>query len=147
LGERREEPALGLVAFVHAAARGGAPDLSALPGPIHADNGTDLCYVKDCAEAIARLQLAATLNHRTYNVATGPATTNGELVAAIKTAVPDFPIALPDGRDPHGPARDTCLDTCLDTGRIQRDVGYQPAYDTERVVADYVNWLRAGNVR
>jgi UDP-glucose 4-epimerase len=111
--------------------------------PVHADNGTDLCYVKDCADAIARLQLATTLNHRTYNVATGRVTTNAELVAAIRTVVPDVRVELPSGRDPHGAADDTYLDIA----RIRKDVGYQPAYDTERAVADYVGWLRAGNER
>jgi nucleoside-diphosphate-sugar epimerase len=35
----------------------------------------------------------------------------------------------------------------LDIGRLSRDTGYRPAYDTERGVADYVTWLRAGNAR
>jgi UDP-glucose 4-epimerase len=38
--------------LVHAAARGIAPDFSALRSPAHADDGFDMCYVKDCARAI-----------------------------------------------------------------------------------------------
>jgi UDP-glucose 4-epimerase len=81
-----------------------APDLSALYSPAYADNGDDLCYVKDCGRAIALPELAEKLNHRTYNVASGRPTTNRELTEAIKKVAPGTQIELPDGRDPHGPA-------------------------------------------
>ncbi|MEU6713407.1 hypothetical protein ABZ897_18145 [Nonomuraea sp. NPDC046802] len=68
-----------------AAARGTGPDLSELPVGARAGDGIDLCYVKDCARAIALLHLTDRLAHRTY--------------------------------------------------------------DTERAVADYLAWLRAGNPR
>jgi UDP-glucose 4-epimerase len=50
---------------------------------------------------------------------------------------------LPAGRDPNGLGRDIYLDIT----RLHQDTGYRPAYDTERAVADYINWLRAGNER
>ena len=74
---------------------GTAPDFSALRSRAYADDGFDMCYVKDCARAIALLQLAPRLSHRTYKVA----------------------------------------------------AGYQPAYDTQSAVADYLAWLRAGHPR
>jgi UDP-glucose 4-epimerase len=129
--------------LVHAAVNGTVPDLRAPYAPANADNGADLCYVKDCGRAIALLQRAGRLNHRTYNVASGRATTNGEIAAAIRMVAPGARIELPEGRDPDGPARDTYLDIT----RIQRDTGYRPAYDTGRAIADYVGWLRAGNPR
>ena len=52
-------------------------------------------------------------------------------------------LRLPEGRDPNGPGQDIYLDIT----RIRQDTGYQPAYDTERAVADYIGWLRAGNER
>lgn len=125
--------------LVHAAVRGTEPDLSALPAPVYAEDSIDLCYVKDCGRAIALLQLADRLNHRTYNVASGRATSNAELIAAIKKVVPDARIDLPTGGTGHG--------SYLDITRIHQDTGYRPAYDTERAVADYVAWLRAGNER
>jgi UDP-glucose 4-epimerase len=129
--------------LVHAAARGTVPDLATLHAPVHAGNGGDLCYVKDCGRAIALLQLAPTLNHRTYNVASGRVTTNGEVAAAIRAVVPDARIDLPEGRDPDGPGRDIHLDVT----RLRQDTGFRPAYDTGSAVADYVDWLRAGNPR
>lgn len=129
--------------LLHAAVRGLPPDLSMLPAPAHAGDGIDLCYVKDCGRGIALLQLANRLNHRTYNVASGRVTTYGQLTAAIRKVVPDARIGLPCGRDPDGPDHDVYLDIT----RICTDTGYQPAYDTERAVADYISWLRAGNER
>jgi UDP-glucose 4-epimerase len=129
--------------LVHAAVRGVAPDLSPPRPTAYSGDGSDLCYVKDCGRAIALLQLADGLNHRTYNVAAGRVTTNGELAAAIRKIVPDAPIRLPEGRDPNGPGQDAYLDIA----RLRRDTGYQPAYDAERATADYISWLRAGHER
>ncbi|HEV2782854.1 MAG TPA: NAD(P)-dependent oxidoreductase [Actinophytocola sp.] len=125
--------------LVHAAARGTEPDLSTLVGPAHAEDSIDLCYVKDCGRAIALLQTTDRLNHRTYNVASGRATSNAEVIAAIRKAVPDARIDLPTG----GTGRHNYLDIT----RIQQDTGYRPAYDTERAAADYIAWLRAGHER
>jgi UDP-glucose 4-epimerase len=123
--------------LIHAAVRGREPDLSPLPAPAYAEDSIDLCYVKDTGRAIALLQLADRLNHRTYNVGSGRATTNAEIIAAIRRVVPDARIGLPTG----GADRRTCLDIT----RIQQDTGYQPAYDTARAAADYLAWLRAGH--
>ena len=128
--------------LVHAAARGTAPDFSALRSPAHAGDGFDMCYVKDCARAIALLQLAPRLSYRTYNVASGTVLTNADVAAAVKRLVPEARIELPEGRSPgSGPG------VCLDIGRLRQDTGYQPAYDTDRAVADYLAWLRAGHER
>jgi UDP-glucose 4-epimerase len=119
--------------LVHAAAAGRTPDLSALRTPAHAEDALDLCYVKDTGRAIALLQTADNLHHRTYNVASGRVTTNAEIIAAIKKVIPDAQIELPTGG--------TTSHSYLDITRIQQDTGYQPAYDTERAAADYLSWL------
>jgi UDP-glucose 4-epimerase len=129
--------------LVHAGARGTAPDFSALRSPAYADDGFDMCYVKDCARAVALLQLAPRLSHRTYNVASGQIVTNREVAAAVRRVVPDARIELPEGRSPaaSGPG------ICLDISRLRQDTGYEPAYDTQSAVADYLAWLRAGHQR
>ncbi len=129
--------------LVHAAARGITPDLSTLHTPPYAEDGGDLCYVKDCGRAIALLQTARTLRHRTYNVAAGRVTTNREITDAIRSIVPDARVDVPAGRNPNGPAPDIYLDIT----RIREDTGYQPEYDTRRAVADYLDWLRTGHPR
>ncbi len=122
--------------LVHAAVQD-----QALDTPAYAGDGIDMIYVRDCGRAIALLQVAERLNHRVYNVATGRATTNKELAEAIEKAIPGTRTELRDGRSPAGPGRDIYLDIT----RIRRETGFQPAYDTERAVADYVGWLQAGN--
>ena len=140
---RAASPVVAAPQLVHAAVRGTAPDLSALHSPVYAADGADLCYAKDCGRAIALLQLSQQLNHRTYNVGAGRPTTYGEIAAAIRKVIPDAQLELPAGRDPNGPGHDTYLDIT----RIRQDTGYQPSYDAERAVADYIGWLRAGNER
>jgi nucleoside-diphosphate-sugar epimerase len=71
------------------------------------------------------------------------ATTNKEVIHAIKTVIPDAAIDLPPGRDPRGPDGDSYLDIT----RILEDTGYAPAYDIQRGVADYIGWLKAGHER
>lgn len=134
---RAADPFFPAPQLVHAATRGTAPDLSTLRFPAYAQDAIDLCYGKDCGRAIALLALADQLNHRTYNVASGRATTNTEVITAIKKVIPDARIELPSGG--------TGQQNHLDITRIQEDTGYQPAYDTEHAVADYITWLRAGN--
>ncbi|AVT37700.1 NAD(P)-dependent oxidoreductase [Plantactinospora sp. BB1] len=125
--------------FIHAAVDGRAPDLSGLRIPAHLDDALDLCYVKDTGRAIALLQTADKLHHRTYNVGTGRATTNAEVIAAIRSVIPNAHLTLPPGRtSSHGH---------LDITRLRQDTGYRPAYDTERAAADYISWLRAGTER
>jgi UDP-glucose 4-epimerase len=125
--------------LIHAAAHGHAPDLSGVRGRMHTEDSLDLCYVKDTGRAIALLALADRLNHRTYNVASGRATTNAEVAAAIRHAVPDAQVDLPSGGDAR--------QAWLDISRLREDTGYEPAWDVERAAADYIDWLRAGNER
>ncbi|WP_030923636.1 NAD-dependent epimerase/dehydratase family protein [Streptomyces sp. NRRL B-24720] len=131
------DPFFAAPALVHAAARGTAPDLSHLVGPAFAGDGLDLNYVKDTGRAIALLQLAGELNHRTYNVGSGRATTNAQVIETIRTVVPDAQVDLPAGGD--------ASHLVLDISRLQEDTGYRAEYDTERAVGDYIGWLRAGN--
>ncbi|KAF4408544.1 NAD-dependent epimerase/dehydratase family protein [Streptomyces lycii] len=125
--------------LVHAAVRGTEPDLSSLPAPAYAEDSIDLCYVKDAARAIALLQLTDRLNHSTYNVASGRATTNAEVIAAIRKVIPGARIDLPAGG--------STPQSHLDITRLRQDTGYRPAYDTERAAADYISWLGAGHER
>ncbi|MEV0388234.1 NAD(P)-dependent oxidoreductase [Nonomuraea sp. NPDC050643] len=131
-GGHTPSPFFGAPQLVHAAARGTEY------GPLRVGDGIDLLYARDCGRAIALLQLADGLRHRTYNVASGRLTTNGEVVAAIRKAAPDTSIDLPGS-----PAAGTWLDVT----RLREDTGFEPHYDTARGVADYLAWLRAGNPR
>ena len=95
--------------------------------------------MKDTGRAVALLQLAEHLKHRTHNVASGRSTTNAEIIAATTTVVPDADVDLP--------SRTALQQNWLDITRIHDDTGYAPAYDTARAAGDYIAWLRAGNAR
>jgi UDP-glucose 4-epimerase len=123
--------------FVYAAATGTPVDLSGVGGRLNADDGLDLCYVKDIGRATARLQTAPTLTHDTYNVGSGRMTTNAELIAAIKAVVPGFHVTLEPGT--------SAPPAYLDISRLHADTRYIPEWDLERSVADYIAWFRAGN--
>ena len=132
-----DSPFFALPRLLSAAVWGEDPDLTPPRPPAYAEDGGDLCYVKDCGRAIALLMLAERLNHGTYNVSTGRLVRNSEVVAAINAAVPGANVALPEGRNPDRPP-----DNYLDTTRLRADTGFRPEYDVERAVPDYVGWLR-----
>jgi len=127
----------GVPQMVHAAVRGDALDTGH-----YADSGLDMIYARDCGRAIAMLQTADRLRHRVYNVASGRPTTHRAISAAIERVIPGARLTLLDG---YLPAMDH--EVYLDISRLTGDTGFTPAYDAEAAVADYVAWLRAGNVR
>ena len=132
-----DSPFFALPRLLSAAVWGEDPDLTPPRPPAFAEDGTDLCYVKDCGRAIALLMLAERLNHGTYNVSTGRLVRYDEVAAAINAAVPGANIALPEGRNPSRPP-----DNYLDITRLREDTGFRPEFDVERAVPDYADWLR-----
>jgi UDP-glucose 4-epimerase len=107
----------------------------------YGEEGGDSCYVKDLGRAIAGLQLASKLRFSTYNVGSGKAMKNKELVSAIRKAIPDADIRLSEGYDPRGVGAVSSMDTT----RLREDTGFEPEYDVNRGIADYIEWLRKGN--
>ncbi len=128
--------------LVHAAVKRENPNLEGLRfGSVYADDGGDQCYIKDAARAIALLQTANHLNHRLYNVSSGRPTTNQEIVTAIRKVIPDFVVELSPG---HMPGLPEAL-WYFDVTRLYQETGFEPQFDIEAGVADYIAWLRLGN--
>lgn len=136
-GGHLPDPFFAAPSLALAAARRSEPDLSGLIAPPHAEDALDLLYVKDTGRALALLQLTDELRHSTYNVASGHATSNTDIIAAIRAAEPDFRFELPSGA---GHAQ-----SWLDITRLREDTGFDPQYDIAAGAADYIAWLRAGN--
>jgi UDP-glucose 4-epimerase len=111
--------------------------------PLYADDGRDLCYVKDCAEGLALLATADVLAHRIYNVGDGRPTRPADVAAALGALLSRPPTPLPPGRDPAGPDHDIWLDV----SRLAGETGYRAAWGLERGLPDYVDWLRSGHDR
>ena len=137
-----QDPAAGISlapALVHAAVSGRPRVIEDLFGAC-ADDGDDMCYIKDMGRAIALLQTAEKLNHDVYNVSSGKVISNRELVEAVQEAVPGFQVELPSGRSPMSlPA--------LDIERFRADTRFSPDFDIRSAVLDYVQWLKAGNAK
>ncbi|HEX2915394.1 MAG TPA: NAD(P)-dependent oxidoreductase [Chloroflexia bacterium] len=129
--------------LVHAAVKGETLDFSLPQFPPYAEDGLDMCYVKDCGRAIALLQTTPKLNYSTYNIGSGYATSNNELVQAVKKVIPEIKIELAEGYDPRGAGQRLYLDTT----RLRQDTGFEPTYTIESGIADYIDWLRKGNER
>jgi UDP-glucose 4-epimerase len=133
-GGRATSSFFALPALLHAALAIGPP----LEQPIYSDDAADICYVRDCGRAIAAVQTTPNLPHDIYNIGSGRLTTNGEIVAALERHADGVPVRLLAGRAP-GAARS---DPFLDVTRLLDDTGYEPEYDLDRGIAEYVAWLR-----
>jgi UDP-glucose 4-epimerase len=127
--------------LTHAAVKGTDPNLAGGRGgvPFAEDTG-DLCYVKDCASGIQKVQMADKLSGRIYNVAGGKATPWGDLLKSVQKAVPGFNADLKPGKGP-GHKKDAYLGLT----RTTADTGYQPKWSLDDAVKDYADWIRAGN--
>ncbi|MFQ6027621.1 MAG: NAD-dependent epimerase/dehydratase family protein [Dehalococcoidia bacterium] len=123
----------------HAALKGEEPDFSDRPGgAIFAEDAQDWTYVKDVARGIRMVHTAETLNHRIYNVSAGRATSNQETYAAVRQAIPEAQCsALRPGRAPNA-----ANNPAMDLSRVRADIGYEPEYNIERGIAEYIEWLR-----
>lgn len=140
-GGRNSARIFALPGLVHAAVRPG----SAAPGQFtrfREDDAGDLCYVKDCARAIALVHTATHLNHSTYNIGGGRAYANAEVVASLTSAVPGFTTELSPGKTAGYPA-----DPYMDLKRLHDDTGFQPGYSLDNGIEEYVAWLRQGHER
>lgn len=139
-GGHLPDPFFAAPSLVHAAARHAVPDLSGLATPPRADDALDLLYVKDTGRALALLMLSEALRHATYNVGSGHATSNRDVIEALRSVDPGFDVSLPTSDSPH-PQR------WLDITRLRADTGFAPRFDTAAAAADYIAWLRAGHER
>ena len=102
----------------------------------YGDQYIDWQYVRDIAQAFRKAAFAeeADLSRRVYNVA-GETTTIREAADVVRRVVPDADLTVSD--EGELPWTQT-----LDTTAAQEDLGYDPEYDLEAGVREYVNVLR-----
>src|SRR5262252_6703592 len=103
----------------HAAANRTDPDFDDRPdGRIFDEDQGDWTYVKDVARGIQMVHTAERLSHRSYNVGSGRARSNRDIVEAVRSAVPDAKVdVLKPGRAPGN-----SLNPATDLTRIKTDV-------------------------
>lgn len=109
-----------------------------VPGgqPYENDQG-DALYVKDCGRAIAMLTMARNLPSRAYNISGGRAVSYKEQAEAVKRIYPNAEIQLLPGKPAQGRSY-----VGMDISRIKQDVGWEPQYDINRGMAEWIEWLK-----
>ncbi len=102
----------------------------------------DVVYVADVAAGIAALLLAERLPHDAYNVGWGQGTSAQEAVAALVRVLPGIEVEWrPDQPSPWlGPGN--VARGPLRCDRLREDLGWQPRYDLDSGLAEYIEWLR-----
>jgi len=123
----------------HAAVHDAEPDFRDRPGgSLLQDDQADWTHVKDVARGIQMIHTAPSLSHRVYNIGSGRASSNKDIVAAVRKVVPGARCAaLVPGR-----SATAATNPATDLSRIKADVGYQPEHTIETGIAAYVEWLR-----
>jgi UDP-glucose 4-epimerase len=136
LYQRENRPTLKMIR----AAMAGVPATyeGVLGGNPHEDDLTDACYVRDGGRAIALLTLARNLPSRAYNISAGTNVSNKQIAAAIKKVYPNSDPQLQPGAAPRRREEGTSMDLTF----IKRDVGYEPEYDIDRGVGEWMEWLK-----
>jgi UDP-glucose 4-epimerase len=136
LYQRENRPTLKMIR----AAMAGRPATyeGVLGGAPYEDGETDATYVKDGARAIAQLTLARDLPSRAYNISGGTLVTHKQVAAAVKKAYPNAEIPLQTGGTGR-PGR------AMDQTFIKRDIGFEPRYDIDTGVGEWIEWLKTND--
>ena len=124
----------------YAAAHGEAADFSkSRMGQPYAEESRGYCYVKDTAAGVQLLQMAPKLSHRTYNISGGAAScmTYGQIAKVVQHVAPTTEIPLPEGPGPNAKPN-----PYMDISWAKEDLGFEPQYDLERGISEYIGWLK-----
>jgi nucleoside-diphosphate-sugar epimerase len=106
-----------------------------------AEQRDDIIYAADMADGVVLATESDLPGFRTYNISRGVATTLGELADAVRRAIPDADITIGPGLDyMHAPEQ---WYGPLDNTLARRELGFEPRFDLDRLVADYIARSRA----
>jgi UDP-glucose 4-epimerase len=107
--------------------------------PQGGDQLNDAVYVGDVARSIYLAIKAATPEGWTFNIGTGKAWTPRDFLHAAAQLFPNHQIELGSGPSKLGRSKQSyCV---FDISAAEKQLGYEPAYDVERGVRDYVATL------
>jgi UDP-glucose 4-epimerase len=107
--------------------------------PQGGDQLNDAVYVGDVARAVYLAVKAPTPKEWTFNIGTGKASTPREFLAASAKLFPNHKIHLGPGPSKLGRSKQSyCV---FDISAAERNIGYEPAFDVDRGVRDYVATL------
>jgi UDP-glucose 4-epimerase len=107
--------------------------------PEGGDQPNEAMYVGDVARAIRAALTARELSRWIFNIGTGEASTPRDFLDAAARLFPEHRVELGPGPSNLAPGRRTY--SLFDIGAARRELGYEPAYDVELGVRDYVETL------
>jgi UDP-glucose 4-epimerase len=101
----------------------------------------DAVYVGDAAGGIAAILLADRLAYDAYNVGWERGTSAEQAVAALGRIVPKLVVEwCPERRSPWSSAG--AVAGSLQCDRLRQNLRWQPRYDLDSGLAEYIEWLR-----
>ena len=107
--------------------------------PQGGDQLNDAVYVGDVGRSIYLALKATAPAAWTFNIGTGKASTPREFLSAAAKLFPDHQIELGAGPSKLGRSKQSyCV---FDIAAARKNIGYEPAYDVEKGVRDYVETL------
>ena len=105
-----------------------------------AEEHDDMIYVRDVAQSIVRACLAPGPLARAYNIGSGQIWSLGEFAAAVRRHVADVEITIGPGLNYLVGLPDIACRMDIEPAR--RELGYEPAFDLDAMVLDYVDAFR-----
>lgn len=104
--------------------------------PQGGDQPDDMIYHRDIAHAIVLACHAEGLPHRVFNIGRGQASTMREFADAVRRVIPGAQIEIGPGLDYYGSG--IPYYSVYDISRARKALGFEPRYDLEAGVRDYV---------
>jgi len=107
--------------------------------PQGGDQPDDMIYHRDIAHAIVLAATATGLQHRVFNVGRGEASTMREFADAVRCVIPGATLEIGPGLDYYGSG--IPYYSVYDISRARRELGFEPRFDLEAGVRDYVTTM------
>jgi UDP-glucose 4-epimerase len=104
--------------------------------PQGGDQPDDMIYHRDIAQAIVLACYATGLEHRVFNVGRGQASTMREFADAVRRVIPGAALEVGGGLDYYGSG--IPYYSVYDIRRAREELGFEPRFDLEAGVRDYV---------
>ncbi len=126
---------IGMYKMVKAAMEGThAPIETGIP------ESNEVVYVKDVARGVALAAHAERLPHQVYNIGTGVIVTTEDLVKTLQRVIPGATASRvgPPRPDPFPRLQP------FDISRARTELGYEPRYDLESGLRDFIEELKRG---
>ena len=102
-------------------------------------HGSEWVYSKDAARGTVLALNAAVDTERVFNIGIGRIFSAEDMASALKSVLPSTRVSIA----PPDPQREAMFKSvALDLTRTRKVLGYEPQYDLEGAIRDYVQWYQ-----